>query len=57
MHELRNRVVHHESLLTVDLLGRREDLLAVAKLLDADLYGFILATSTLPELLAARPAS
>lgn len=57
LHELRNRVVHHEPLLSADLQGRRDDLLAVAELLDTNLHRFIVATSTVPQLLAARPTS
>lgn len=57
LHELRNRAVHHEPLLSADLQGGCRDLLAGAELLDVNLHGFILATSTVTQLLAARPAA
>jgi hypothetical protein len=55
LHEFRNRVVHHEPLLNADVQGRREDLLAVARLLGTEIYEFIGTTSQLPSLIAARP--
>lgn len=55
LHDLRNRVAHHEPLLQANLLARMADLLNVAGLLHAELKGHLSATTAIPGLLAARP--
>jgi hypothetical protein len=55
LHDLRNRVAHHEPLLTTDVAGRLADLLGLAARLEPELGRHLQATSTVPSLLAARP--
>lgn len=55
LHNLRNRVAHHEPLFTVDLAGRHRDLLALADLISAELAAYITTKSWWPDLLATRP--
>ncbi|WP_232807276.1 hypothetical protein [Geodermatophilus chilensis] len=55
LHDLRNRVAHHEPLLTTDVAGRLSDLTGVAARLDPRLGQHLLATSTVSNLLATRP--
>ncbi|MCZ2812025.1 hypothetical protein O2W15_11330 [Modestobacter sp. VKM Ac-2979] len=55
LHELRNRVAHHEPLLTTDVTGRLADLLGLASRLDPQLGLHLRATSDVFGLLATRP--
>jgi hypothetical protein len=55
LHDLRNRVAHHEPLLRTDIAARCADVLAVADLIDPHLALHISATSTVMTLQAARP--
>jgi hypothetical protein len=55
LHELRNRVAHHEPLLGTDVSARHDDLIHVAALLDPQLCDYIQAHATVAGLLAARP--
>jgi hypothetical protein len=55
LHDLRNRVVHHEPVCTIDLQGRLDDVLAVAGRVDPRVRAFIRATTAVPDLLASRP--
>ncbi|SFE43891.1 Abi family protein [Blastococcus tunisiensis] len=55
LHDLRNRVAHHEPLLTTDVAGRLADLIGLAARLDAPLGQHVRANSTVSKLLAARP--
>ena len=55
LHDLRNRVAHHEPLLNTDVAARLADLLGLAKRLDPQLGQHVLATSSVASLLAARP--
>lgn len=64
--DLRNRIAHHESLVNGFPLpgqGRRlsamqghEEVLRLARMLDRDLEGWLKANTSVPELLARRPA-
>lgn len=55
LHELRNRIAHHQRIWNRDLAARYADVLLVAGYLDADLPGWIARSCTVPELLRARP--
>jgi len=55
LHELRNRVAHHEPVLTVDLARKHRYLLELGGLLESGLEAHIRATSRVPQLIAARP--
>lgn len=55
LHHLRNRVAHHESLLTTDVAGRLADLVGFAARLDPRLGEYLPATSKVAILLATRP--
>lgn len=55
LHDLRNRVAHHEPLLTTDVAGRLADLTGLAGRLDPQLGQYLQATSTVANLLATRP--
>lgn len=55
LHELRNRVAHHEPLLREDLQARHYDLIKVAGWLHPELAGHLSATTTVPALLQQRP--
>lgn len=55
LHGLRNRVAHHEALLTQDLAGRLSDLFDVADALYPELGLHLRSTSTVPALVAQRP--
>lgn len=55
LHQLRNRVAHHEPVLTTDVAGRSRDMIVVANLIDPDLGRYIAATSRVPVLLSQRP--
>lgn len=54
LHDLRNRVAHHEHLLSTNLVARLEDLLWVAERLDPSLAQYILATTDIPSLNGSR---
>ncbi len=55
LHELRNRVAHHEPLLGIDAADLHGDLLHVARLLDPQLHDYIQEHSTLADILTSRP--
>lgn len=55
LHDLRNRVAHHEPLLNTDVGARFADLLGLAKRLDLHLGQHVQATSTVASLVATRP--
>jgi hypothetical protein len=55
LHKLRNRVAHHEPLLSADLAGRCQDMLALARLISPELESYISANSSCPRLLTTRP--
>jgi hypothetical protein len=55
LHDLRNRVAHHEPLLTTDVAGRLADLIGLATRLDPPLGQYLEATSTVANLLTVRP--
>ena len=55
LHELRNRVAHHEPLLTEDLQRKHTLLLELADLIEPSLAAHIKATTRVPVLIASRP--
>lgn len=55
LHELRNRVAHHEPLLGINAAALHRDLLHLAALLDPPLRDYIQEHSTVAALLASRP--
>lgn len=55
LHDLRNRVAHHEPLLRSDIAGRVADAVAVASLIDSDLGQHLTTTSRVTHLLSQRP--
>lgn len=55
LHDLRNRVAHHEPLIAADLASRHKDVLTVARLLSEELAAYISAHSSYAHLLAHRP--
>ncbi len=55
LHTLRNRVAHHEPLLTADLKRRCDDLLTVAHLISDELCAHIQTNSTCTTLISQRP--
>ncbi|WP_018683920.1 Abi family protein [Actinokineospora enzanensis] len=55
LHQLRNRVAHHESLTNVDLAERHDRLLALAALISPSLEAYISRNSSCPRILAERP--
>lgn len=55
LHDLRNRVAHHEPLLTTDVSSRLADLIGLASRLEPQLGQHLQATSTVSALLATRP--
>jgi hypothetical protein len=57
LHNLRNRVAHHEPLLRTDIAARHGDCTALATLIDPALGHHIASTSRVAQLLAARPTS
>lgn len=54
LHELRNRVAHHEPLLGLDAPSLHVDLLEIATLLSPQLGSYVAESSTVPGLLTAR---
>jgi hypothetical protein len=55
LHQVRNRIAHHESLLDEDLPDRLRDLLDLAGVLHSELALHLTATSVIPPLLRTRP--
>jgi hypothetical protein len=55
LHELRNRVAHHQRVWNCDLAARYADVLLVAGYLDADLPAWIARSCRVPALLRTRP--
>ncbi len=55
LHELRNRVAHHEPIHRADLAARYAELVQVAGWIDPAAAAWIEETSRVPEVLAARP--
>lgn len=55
LHDLRNRVAHHEPLLRTNLGDRHQDVLTIAELLAPELATHISATSAVPRLISERP--
>lgn len=55
LHDLRNRVAHHEPLLAEDLRGQHQVLLELADLIQPELAGHISITTRVPDLIASRP--
>ena len=55
LHELRNRVAHHEPLLTWNLVEAQQQLTELADLISPELAQHITTSSKLTALLAARP--
>ena len=55
LHELRNRVAHHEPLLRTHLAARYRDALSIAELISSELAAHLKTTSSVPELLTERP--
>lgn len=56
LHRLRNRVAHHEPILSVPTaLARYDDLLALAGLIGAELRTYIAEQSAVPTLLGTKP--
>nr|WP_243851381.1 hypothetical protein [Modestobacter marinus] len=55
LHTLRNRVAHHEPLLTTDIVGRFADLVGLADRLEPQLGQHLRVASNVPGLLAIRP--
>jgi hypothetical protein len=52
---LRNRVAHHESLLSYPVMDRHADALSLARTIDPEAERWIRALSRVPDLFAARP--
>jgi hypothetical protein len=55
LHELRNRIAHHQRIWNRDLAASYADVLLVARYLDADLPAWIARDCRVPVLLRARP--
>lgn len=55
LHDLRNRMAHHEPLIGVNLTDRMVDLLDVADLIRPELAVHLKATSRVPALSSAKP--
>lgn len=55
LHDLRNRVAHHEHLLRTDIRGRLTDLIQLAARIDPPLGQHIAATTKVARVLSARP--
>jgi hypothetical protein len=55
LHQLRNRVAHHESLLNINICDRLQDLLELSLLLDRQLGDYVAATTNVGVILARRP--
>ncbi|MBS1868255.1 MAG: Abi family protein [Actinobacteria bacterium] len=57
LHELRNRIAHHQRVWNRDLAARYADVLLVAGYLDADLPAWIAHDCRVPALLRERPSA
>ena len=55
LHELRNRVAHHEPLLSTNLTAALQDVLWVTERLDPPIAQYISSSTDIPTLNAARP--
>ena len=55
LNPFRNRLAHHEPIINAAIADRHDDLIEMARLIDADAAGWIQARSTVPEVLAWRP--
>ncbi|MGH2902337.1 MAG: hypothetical protein ACRDK7_01900 [Solirubrobacteraceae bacterium] len=55
LHELRNRVAHHEPVLNSDLRARLQDLLWVTEQIDPSIAQYIWSSTDVPALDASRP--
>ncbi len=57
LHQLRNRVAHHEPLIAEPLSARYEDMLFVVAAVDPHLKAWLAAGNRLPDVLASRPGA
>lgn len=55
LHDVRNRVAHHEHLLGTDVAGRYADCVLITELISTDLARHLQATTHVPDLLGSRP--
>jgi len=55
LHQLRNRIAHHEPLLRTNLAARLDDLFELASLLDPNFGTYLRATTNAPDLIVSRP--
>ncbi|MGK8506362.1 hypothetical protein [Nocardia asiatica] len=55
LHDLRNRIAHHEPLLGVDLQARIADVIGLATMLNSDLGIYIDRTTLIRRIAASRP--
>lgn len=55
LHNVRNRVAHHEPIHTVNLTARLQDIIDLASLIDPNLGVYISATTKIPKAAASRP--
>jgi hypothetical protein len=55
LHNIRNRVAHHEPLLGVSLLARLGDIIDLATMINPDLGSYIDATTQIRDAIADRP--
>lgn len=55
LHQLRNRVAHHEPLLRTDVAGRLDDLARLAHMINPELGQYLVATTTVTSWLNRRP--
>jgi hypothetical protein len=55
LHQLRNRVAHHEPLLRTDVAGRLDDLTRLASMINPDLGRYLAATTTVTRWLNRHP--
>ena len=55
LHNVRNRIAHHEPLLKVNLAARLRDITDLAALIEPDLGTYITATTKIPKAIASRP--
>lgn len=55
LHQLRNRVAHHEPLLRTDVAARLEDITQLARMIDPELGQYLAVTTTVGHCLTRRP--
>jgi hypothetical protein len=55
LHELRNRVAHHEPLMALSLASSAANIRDLALMIDPNFHGHLVATTDVPRLLAGRP--